>query len=192
MKSTEPAPANPAAPFPIKGVAQVCLIVRDLDKTVENYWNTFGIGPWHIYTYGKPLVKRMSRHGKPADYRMKVALSYIGNLRIELVQPLEGDTVYEAFLQQHGEGVHHFGVLVQDMQAALAQAEAAGMSMTQDGAGFGRDGDGHYAYLDTEDRIGVTLELIERPAGRVPPERIFPSAGQADTSCRNPEPEPRN
>ncbi|MBN1674335.1 MAG: VOC family protein [Kiritimatiellae bacterium] len=165
---------NPDAPFPVRGVAQVCLVVRDLDRAVENYWTTFGIGPWQIYTYGKPLVKRMTRNGAPTEYRMRVALSYIGNLRIELVQPLEGHTVYDEFLAQHGEGVHHFGVLVDDMQAALAKAEAAGMRMTQDGAGFGRDGDGHYAYLDTEERIGVTLELIERPKGRMPPERVYP------------------
>jgi hypothetical protein len=45
--------------------------------------------------------------------------------------------------------------------------------MTQDGAGFGRDDDGHYAYLDTEDKIGVTIELIERPRGRVEPEKVL-------------------
>ncbi len=37
-----------------------------------------------------------------------------------------------------------------------------------DGAGFGPDGDGHYAYLDTEDLISTTLELIERPKRRPP------------------------
>jgi hypothetical protein len=46
--------------------------------------------------------------------------------------------------------------------------------MIMDGAGFGADGDGHYAYLDTEDLIGVTIELIERPKGRVEPEKTYP------------------
>ena len=61
-------------------------------------------------------------------------------------------------------------VKVEDMEEALAQAEAAGLAMTMDGAGFGRDGDGHYAYLDTESQLGVTIELIQRPKGRMPPE----------------------
>jgi hypothetical protein len=74
--------------------------------------------------------------------------------------------------------VHHFGILVDDMQAALQESEAAGLTMTQDGAGFGRDGDGHYAYLNTEEAIGVALELIERPKGRMPPERIYPPPGE--------------
>lgn len=161
-------------PFLSDGIAQVCLIVEDLDKTVESYWKLFGIGPWHFYTYGKPLVKKMSYHGKPAEYKMRVALSYIGPLRIELIEAVEGDTIYADFIKEHGYGVHHFGVLVEDMQKAIAEAEAKGMIMTQDGSGFGLDGDGHYAYLDTEDKIGVTIELIERPKGRVKPEKVYP------------------
>jgi hypothetical protein len=42
------------------------------------------------------------------------------------------------------------------------------------GAGFGLDGDGAYAYLDTEDDLGTTFELVERPKRRVTPERIYP------------------
>ena len=161
-------------PFLQKGVAQVALVVENLDKTVENYWKLFGIGPWHFYTYGKPLVKNMSYRGEPNEYTMRVALSYLGPLRIELIEPVEGDTIYADFVKEHGYGVQHFGVLVDDIQAAIAEAEAAGLTMIQDGSGFGADGDGHYAYLDTEDKIGTTIELIERPKGRVQPEKIYP------------------
>ena len=166
--------ASRKLPFLNNGVAQVAIIVEDLDTAVENYWKLFGIGPWHIYTYGKPLVKEMTYGGEPADYKMRVALSYLGSTRIELIEMMEGETVYADFVEAHGYGVHHFGVLVEDMEQALAEAEAAGLRMTMDGAGFGRDGDGHYAYLDTEDKIGVTIELIERPEGRQPPERVYP------------------
>jgi hypothetical protein len=161
-------------PFLDEGVAQVAIVVEDLDAAVEAYWKLFGIGPWHIYTYGKPLVKEMTYRGGPADYRMRIALSYLGRTRIELIQPLEGNTVFRDFVEQHGYGVHHFGVLVDDMETALAKAEVAGLTMAMDGAGFGLDGDGHYAYLDTEDKIGVTLELIERPKGRIEPEAVYP------------------
>ena len=152
----------------------MALIVQDLDKTVENYWNYFGIGPWHFYTYGKPLVKKMSYRGEPVEYKMRVALSWIGSLRIELIEMLEGPTVYADFVKEHGHGVHHFGVLVESMQEAITQAQEAGLTMTQDGAGFGKDGDGHYAYLNTEEIIGTTIELIERPKGRLEPEKIYP------------------
>ena len=48
-----------------------------------------------------------------------------------------------------------------------------------DGSGFGLDGDGHYAYLDTEATFGIMLELIERPKGRVAPEKIFPPQAES-------------
>ena len=141
---------------------------------MEQYWKAFGIGPWHFYTYGPPLVKTMSYRGKTTTYRMRIALSNIGPLRIELIQPLEGDTVYSEFVKQHGYGIHHLGLLVSNMKDAMEKAAAAGLEMTMDGSGFGRDGDGHYAYLETEALIGTTLELIERPKGRMPPEKVYP------------------
>ena len=156
------------------GIAQIALVVKDLEETVKQYYEQFGIAPWHFYTYQKPLVKRMSYRGRPAEHSFRVALSYLGPTRIELIQPLAGDSIYKDFIEKHGYGVQHFGFLVDDMDAALEQARAAGMQMIQDGSGFGLDGDGRYAYLDSEDALGVTIELIQRPKRRHQPEKIFP------------------
>jgi methylmalonyl-CoA/ethylmalonyl-CoA epimerase len=169
-------------PFLQNGVAQVAILVKDLDATVQSYWNQFGIGPWHFYTYAKPLVREMSYHGQPADYSMRIALSQIGPLRIELIEAQEGASIYTDFVREHGYGVHHFGLLVEDMPEALAQVRSAGIAMIQDGSGFGLDGDGHYAYLDTEKSLGVTLELIQRPKARVAPEKIYPAAPEHSPS----------
>lgn len=156
------------------GIAQVCIIVPELEPVVEAYYRLFGIGPWHFYTYKKPLVKEMHYQGKPADYCMRVALSNFGPMRIELIEPVAGESVYADFVREHGYGVHHFGLLTDDMQSALKEAEEAGLPMTMDGSGFGADGDGQYAYLDTEKFLGVTLELIARPGNRVKPEKVYP------------------
>ncbi len=173
----EPTDGVPAAlplPFLQNGVAQIAFVVKDLDRTVEAYWKVFGIGPWHFYTYGTGLCRTMSYHGQPVDYRMRLALSYFGPMRIELIELGEGPTVYADFVAQHGYGIQHLGLLVDDMPAAIAQAEAAGIPMIMDGAGFGVDGDGHYAYLDTEELFGTTLELIARPRQKPEPEKVYP------------------
>ena len=91
--------------FPIKEISQICIIVPDIEEATKNFYEKFGVGPWHFYTYGKPLVKRMTRHGEPTEYKMKVALSNIGSMRIELIEPLEGDTVYKEFIEQHNEDI---------------------------------------------------------------------------------------
>jgi hypothetical protein len=170
------------------------MVVEQLDETVERYHRMFGIGPWHFYTYGRPLLRQMSYRGEPADYRMRIALSYFGPTRIELIELGEGDTVYGDFVRQHGYGVQHLGVLVDDMAEALAVAREAGFTMTMDGSGFGLDGDGHFAYLDTEQDYGFTLELIQRPERRVPPERVYPPAehvpNRSRVSAADPLPQP--
>jgi methylmalonyl-CoA/ethylmalonyl-CoA epimerase len=156
------------------GIAQVCILVPKLEPVVEAYYQKFGIAPWHFYTYQKPFVKEMNYFGKPANYAARIALSFFGPMRIELIEPLEGNSVYADFISEHGYGVHHFGLLTDDMQKALQEADVAGMPMIMDGSGFGLDGDGHYAYLDTEKFIGVTLELIQRPMNRAKPEKVYP------------------
>ena len=170
-----PLSAAPPLPFLQNGVAQIAIVVPDLEHAVEGYWRLFGIGPWHFYTYGRPLLKHMTYYGRPTDHRFRIALAYAGPTRIELIELQEGETIYADFVREHGYGVQHLGLLVEDMQVALEQARTAGLRVIMEGAGFGPDGDGYYAYLDTEDLLGVTLELIERPKRRHPPEKIYPS-----------------
>lgn len=161
-------------PFLSEGIAQIGIIVRSLEQTVSLFWKMFGIGPWHFYTYGAPLVKRMTYYGRPANYRMRIALANWGTSRLELIEPLEGKSIYADFVAEHGYGFHHVGILVEDMRSAIDHAEKAGLRIIQEGAGFGLDGDGYYAYLDTEPVLGIILELIERPKRRAPPEMIYP------------------
>lgn len=169
-------------PFLQDGIGQVAILVPDLDAAMRNYWEKFGIGPWHVYTYAQPLVREMTYHGEQANYSMRIGLSYFGPMRIELIQPLSGDSVYADFIREHGYGVHHFGLIVDDMQAALQKTNAAGVEMLMDGSGFGLDGDGHYTYLDTEKDLGVTLELIQRPKRRHTPEAIYPAPEETDAA----------
>jgi methylmalonyl-CoA/ethylmalonyl-CoA epimerase len=161
-------------PFLDGGVAQIAFVVSDIEAAVEDYYRTFGVGGWAFYTYQRPFVQRMTYRGKDADYAMRVALSYFGDSRVEFIQPLRGPSIYEEFVDSHGYGVQHLGVLVEDMEQSIADAQRAGLSVIQAGSGFGLDGDGHYAYLDTEPRFGTTIELIQRPVRRHSPEMYYP------------------
>jgi len=153
---------------------QVGFVVPSVDEAVRDYYEQFGIGDWKIYTYGPPLLSRMIRRGRPVVYKARIALGYFGETRIELIQHLEGDTVYAAFIERRGYGIHHLGIYVPDIEQALAEARAAGFEVTMEGGGFGLDGDGRFAYLDTEERFGTTYELIQRPQRRRDPEAVYP------------------
>jgi len=41
-------------------ITQVDLVVKDVQKTVENYWNILGIGPWDIYELQAPLLSEVT------------------------------------------------------------------------------------------------------------------------------------
>ena len=101
------------------GIAQIALVVKDLDQTVEHYWNSFGIGPWHFYTYKRPLLSMSRYYGKDVDNALRIALSYFGPTRIELIEVKEGPSLQDDFIEEHGYGVQHLGILVDDMEKAL-------------------------------------------------------------------------
>ena len=159
---------------PLMQVNQIALVVRDLDAAVRRYWEMLGVGPWKVYTYGPPLVRDMTYRGKAQEYRMRLALAQMGPLVVELIQPLSDRNIYVEHLDRKGEGLHHLGIIVPSLDRGVAEAERQGFTVLQSGRGYGRFGDGGFAYFDTEASLGVILELIEVPRERVPPEAEYP------------------
>ncbi len=162
---------------PARTLAQVGIIVGDLEQGVANYHRLLGLSSWSVYTYGPEFVQDQTYRGKPADFSMRVALSASSPV-VELVQPLTGPSIYEEWLEQHGEGLHHVGVEVPSMPAAVAAAQAAGFEPMQSGRGYGVEGDGGFAYLDTYAQLRIIVELLEFPSARREPEDVwYPAEG---------------
>ena len=66
-----------------------------------NFWNILGIGPWETYLWELPLIYDRKYYGKPSWAREKIALARVGNVQLELVQPVEGGSIYRDFLLEH-------------------------------------------------------------------------------------------
>ena len=47
----------------INRIQQVALVVRDLDKTIADYTEKLGIGPWWVSLYGPPRLADMRIRG---------------------------------------------------------------------------------------------------------------------------------
>ena len=155
---------------PFRKIDQVCLVVRDLQKTIEHYWNNFGIGPWKIYLFEEPLLREMTIRGNSTKYRMHVGMCQMENIYIEVIQPLSGNTIYKEFLEQKGEGLHHLGFFVDNLDLEMKRFESNGFKTVQTGKFQG----GGFAYLDTQDKFGTVFELIERSKPPNTPIRIWP------------------
>jgi methylmalonyl-CoA/ethylmalonyl-CoA epimerase len=158
----------------VRTISQVALVVEDLDEAMRRYWSQCGIGPWRVYTYQPPLVKEMTYRGRRHDYRMRLALTQVGEVTLELIQPLSDENVYTEHLRAKGPGLHHIGIVVPSIEEAVAEARRGGIEVLQSGRGYGLRGDGAYAYMDTEPLLGMIVEFIEIPKERVVPEAVYP------------------
>jgi catechol 2,3-dioxygenase-like lactoylglutathione lyase family enzyme len=152
---------------------QVGILVPDLDEALERYSRLWGLGGWRGFHYDADTLPTSSYRGEPGRYRVTIAISDT-KPQIELLLPEAGPSIYHEWLETRSHGLHHLGFWVESAAAASAQMEAAGYTVTQAGAGYGLDGDGGYAYLDTERDLGVVLELIEVPARRRTPDFTYP------------------
>lgn len=164
----------PEPKLPLHAINQVCVVVDNLQKTVERYWSVFGIGPWRIWTYGPHIMKEMTYRGRPASFRMKVALASVGPLIYEVIQPLDGESIYTEFLARHGAGMQHLGVFVDNIAEALSVLRGEGYEVVMSGGGHGLHGDGAFAYMGTEGDLAAMFELIQAPSDRRPPEATYP------------------
>ncbi len=155
-------------------IGQIGFVVEDLEPAMDRYWATAGIGPWNVFTTGAPPL-RCTYHGKPANYKIRLATTSSGPVQMELIQYVSGDTIHRDFLASGRRGIEHVGTFVPDLEEALRKYQAMGIGILQQADGLGVKGDGRYAYLDTEAILGTILELIQSSSQPQPPEKIYPA-----------------
>lgn len=116
-----------------KGINQIAIVVENLELVAENYWKIMGIGPWSIYDWEPPLVHSRKYHGKDAWGRERIALVQVGDVQLELVQPVDGPSIYRDWLDEHGEGLHHLNFLVDDVDETAEILAKEGFPSLQSG-----------------------------------------------------------
>lgn len=151
-------------------ISQVAVVVKDMKKTIENYLKMLGLGPWTIYTFAPPALTEMTLHGKPANYSMRFAETTVGSVIIEVIEPLEGPSIYREFLDQKGGGLHHIACYkVPDVKKALSKFKKMGIDVLQSG----KFDEVEFYYLDTENSLGVITEIVKDGKIRSP-EAYYP------------------
>ena len=163
---------GPAEVLVGRPVGQVGMIVRDLESSCRRYSALWQCGPWRVYTYSPAILSYQRYRGEPSSFAVRLALNPT-TPQIELLQPLEGRSAYDGWLDRRGEGLHHVAVYVEDADEAIASFAAVGYEVIQEGRGFGVDGDGAFAYFDTEHDLGYLLEVVQPPKTRREPELVI-------------------
>ena len=143
--------------FDSANLCQIAIVVKSIDETVKFYSEVFGIGPFEIREAHFPTA---TYYGKKAGYRGKRAFAQLGPVTLELIELIEGKTVHEDFLKEKGEGLHHIGFNVKDLDRCEEEARKAGLKIIQ---GFRREDGSGFAYVDSDRIGGAMFELIQRP-----------------------------
>jgi methylmalonyl-CoA/ethylmalonyl-CoA epimerase len=135
------------------------VVVRDMNKTIERL-TTLGIGPF------KPRIlppdAQEKYRGKPfiPSQRVAIQITQIGNIELELIQPINGESPHQEFLDQKGEGIQHLGFIVDNLEQDVKHLTAEGSSILLTSQ---FKGGGGVAYVDL-DAAGLIVELVQ--AGR--------------------------
>jgi catechol 2,3-dioxygenase-like lactoylglutathione lyase family enzyme len=131
----------------------ITVVVKDMEKA-EAFYASVGIGPF-ITPSGHTIHTKTVR-GKPIADKIIIRETQLGPIVLQLVQHIEGESIYKEFVEIKGQGVQHLGFLVEDIDQAEKDALAQGLKELA--RGRRKDGAG-YCYFDTESLAGVILEI---------------------------------
>jgi methylmalonyl-CoA/ethylmalonyl-CoA epimerase len=128
----------------LKRVHHIDYVVRDLEQALEQMRRLFSLEPVTL---------------KVLEGSRKVALFEIGDLRLALVEPLDGqESLAGRWLREHGEGFFHIAFEVDNLDESVAQLEGKGVAFLEKpkhpGLGW------RVVTLDPRCTLGVLTQLV--------------------------------
>jgi methylmalonyl-CoA/ethylmalonyl-CoA epimerase len=141
---------------PFKQVFQIGVVVRDMDKAVERF-TQLGLGPFK--SFPPPASANSLFRGKRfvPDESFLLMKTQMGNIELELLQPLEAASPIKEFLDTKGEGIHHIGLFVDDLDAEVESLNKKGATTLLSSE---MQGEGVQAYVDLN-ASGLVVELVK-------------------------------
>lgn len=145
--------------MPQPNFRQVAFVVRDVYAAMDQWSKLLGVGNWSVRHFTPETVRDFHVDGKPVTepFDFICAVTWVGDVELEIIQPIEGPNIYWRHLEEKGEGLHHIKDVMPDAEipAVLEKFAAEGCAVMQTGW---IDDDVHY-YLDTFDKLGLIYEV---------------------------------
>lgn len=140
----------------IKGLHHVGVVYKDITEIREKIQDLYGMPEIAIYeaitevnTYIKELV---------VPLKIKIGFARMGSTMIELFEPLDDNSTYAEFLNTNSEGgVHHIGILVENIEEELKKWDSRGIKRIMSGALPTNS----FVYYDTREMFGYVTELLD-------------------------------
>lgn len=129
-----------------QGIHHIGIAVTDLTAAKTLYGNVLGLreGP-------EDLVPEQG---------VRVKIFFAGNVRIELLEPLNRETPVGRFIGKRGPGMHHIAYKVDNIVKTLAALKADGTELIDEKPRKGAHGT-KIAFLHPSSTGGVLTEVVE-------------------------------
>jgi methylmalonyl-CoA epimerase len=135
----------------IKRVEHVAIAVKNLEAVAEVFGNAFGLKLESIEEFPK--------------HSTRVGLFPLGDSAIELVQGTAPSARSAKWIAEHGEGLFHICLEVEDIEAALVELKAKDVKLIHETPVTGH-GNCKIAFVDPSSTANVLFELAEMPKAK--------------------------
>ena len=159
----------------IGDTVQVSVVAPDLYRGLDQLV-ALGVGPFMVFRVGPDNAVDLTYEGEAAAFSMFLAFATHANMMWEVIQPLEGRSVYSDFLAAGHAGLHHVAVGCNGMPYAerAAELERRGYRPVMTGRAF--DGQVPFGYFAPPDPAAPVIEVFEFPEDFAPvPDEWYPA-----------------
>ena len=149
---------EPASLAALGPVAQLGYVVEDARAAMEHWLEALDVGPFFFLP--SPPLHDLVYRGEPTNARIAVAITYSGDLQVELIQPLDDHpSPYRDFHLQYGNGLHHVAHFTNAYDSAIAAYRARGRTPYYEGRGLTPNQ--RFSYFDSPLLGGTVNEVVE-------------------------------
>ena len=138
-------------------ITQVGIIVGDIETKARAWSEILGLPMPNIIITDMVDKTQAEYSDKSTTARAKLAFFHMGQLDVELIEPIDTPSTWKDQLDQHGDSLHHIAFEIKGMQEKISYLDSKGIPLVQRGEYTG----GRYAYLDGIAQLGTVLELLE-------------------------------
>jgi methylmalonyl-CoA/ethylmalonyl-CoA epimerase len=130
----------------IKGIDHISIAVQSIEKTARLFEIYFGLTVDHVETVEKQGVR--------------LATINVGDVKLELIEPLTKNSTVARFIMTRGEGIHHIAFKVKKIEKVLTQLKNKGVKIVDREPRKGMKGK-KIAFLSPGNVAGTLIELCE-------------------------------
>jgi len=134
-------------------INQLGYVYKDIKKQAKILEENLGL-PKFAFLENKPA--KYKYRGKETTVQTTLGFSRCLNVQVELIQLISGECIFKEFLDLGKEGLHHFGIFVEDVDSIVKEYVERGYSIVHEGITAGVQ---KVAYIDTYNDFGVYIEF---------------------------------